>query len=73
MTVRHKQVLFGALAAAGAAVVALDASLFRPSEYPLAHKLFDGDWELWRNLFLGSATVLTAAFAYLTANVGKSV
>lgn len=65
----HKRVLFGALAAMCAAYVALDATLFRPSEYPLARKLFDGDWMIYRNMSFAFASMAAAAFGYLAANV----
>lgn len=65
----HKRVLFGAIAAALASYVALDASLFRPSEYPLAHKLFDGDWAIYRNMSFALASMGTALFGYIALNV----
>lgn len=72
MTVRDKRIVFGTIAAASAAYLGLDATLFRPSNYPLAHKLFGDDWEIWRNLTASFATMATAAFGYLTANVGRN-
>lgn len=65
----HKRVLFGAFAAVCAGYSALDATLFRPSEYPLAHKLFDGDWIIWRNATLTIASLGAAFFGYLALNV----
>lgn len=72
MTARDKRIVFGAIAAASAAYAGLDATLFRPSNYPLAHKLFDGDWEIARNLTFSLSTIATAVFGYLTVNVGRN-
>lgn len=65
----RKRVLYGAVAAAAAAFVALDATLFRPAEYPLAHKLFNGDWIIFRNLIFTFGSIAAAFFGYLALNV----
>lgn len=65
----HRRILFGALAAGCTAVIGLDASLFAPSEYPLAHKLFDGDWVIGRNSAMMLASIGAAFFGYLGLNV----
>lgn len=69
MSSMSRHVVFGALAALCTTIVGLDASLFRPSEYPLAHKLFDGDWQIFRNLWLMVFTGLAALFGYLALNI----
>lgn len=64
----HRRILYGAIAAACAAYAALDATVYKPSDYPLAHKLFDGDWEIWRNLVMTLSSAAAAFFGYIALN-----
>jgi hypothetical protein len=64
----NKRVLFGALAALGAAGVAADAKIGAPN-YPTLHKLFDGDWEVAHNLSLLAFSLMAAVFGYLSLNI----
>jgi hypothetical protein len=67
----HNRVIFGALAALFAAIVALDASTWLPAEYPLMKHLFDGEWIAARNCIFGIATTGSAVCGYL-ASVGAN-
>lgn len=69
MTVTPRHVLYGAIAAAAAAAVALDATIGKPNNWPGWHKAFDGDWLVARNLFFGIGSIIAAFFGYLTMNV----
>lgn len=65
-----RRVYFGMLAALCGAILALDASTFRPAEYPLMKKLFDGDWIVVRNAVIGVASTGAAVFGYLVSQTG---
>lgn len=64
----NQRVVFGALAALGAAAVAADARIGSPN-YPVFHKLFDGDWEIAHNVSLVIFSLMAAVFGYLSLNV----
>jgi len=64
-----RRIVFGAIAAACAAMVALDAAIGAPMKYPLWHKLFDGEWDVFRNVAYGFCSVAAAFFGYLALNV----
>lgn len=65
-----RRVYFGVLTAFFGAILALDASTFRPAEYPLMKKLFDGDWIIARNALLSFASAGTAVCGYLVSHTG---
>jgi hypothetical protein len=67
ITPRH--VLYGGIAAAAAASVALDATLGKPSNWPLWHKLLGEDWLVGRNVVFALGSIIAAMFGYLTLNV----
>lgn len=61
------RVWFGLLAALGACGVAGDAFLAK-SEYPLMHKLFNGDWNIARNFLYFICSTMAASFGFLALN-----
>lgn len=66
-----RHVYYGVLAAFFGAIIALDASTFRPAEYPLMKKLFDGDWIIARNALLGFASAGAAVSGWLLTHTGE--
>ncbi|MFY9838202.1 MAG: hypothetical protein WAK55_17380 [Xanthobacteraceae bacterium] len=71
MAARH--VLYGAVAAAAASAIALDATLGKPSNWPVFHKMFDGDWQVARNLSYALLSIVAAFFGYLALNLKNGV
>ena len=67
MAARH--VLYGAIAAAAASAIALDATLGKPNNWPAFHKLFDGDWLIARNTGYVILSMMAAFFGYLALNL----
>lgn len=63
----NKRLLFGALAALGAAGVAGDAYA-SATKYPIMHKLFDGDWDVARNTLYAICSMMAAVFGWLSLN-----
>lgn len=55
------------LAALGAAGVAADAILSK-TEWPLLHKLFNGEWDVARNGLYIICSLMAATFGYLAVN-----
>ena len=66
-----RRVWFGVLTAFFGAILALDTTTFRPAEYPLMKKLFDGDWIIVRNAMLGIASTGAAVCGYLVKISGE--
>jgi hypothetical protein len=50
-------------------MVALDASLGKPSNYPMWHKFFGDDWDVAHNMSYAILSVGAAFFGYLALNV----
>lgn len=69
MTLTPRHVVYGGIAAAASAAIALDATLGKSSDWPVFHKLFDGDWMVARNLTYAAASLVAAFFGYLTLNI----
>lgn len=65
----RKHVLFGAISATAAAAVALDATLGKPTNYPVWHRWFGEDWIVARNITFLVLSLIAAFFGYLTLNV----
>lgn len=63
-----KRVFYGALAALGAAAVALDEQIGKP-HYPMFHYFFGNDWQVAHNLSYGIFALMAAVFGYLALNV----
>lgn len=63
-----KRIWYGALAALGATAVALDEKVGSPN-YPVLHKLFDGDWQVAHNLSYAIFSLMAAVFGYLAVTV----
>lgn len=64
-----RRIIYGMFAAAFASLLLLDATVGSETGYPLYHKLFDGDWQIARNMSYVLLSVGAAIFSYLTANV----
>jgi hypothetical protein len=69
MTVTPRHVVYGAIAASAAAAVALDATLGKPNNWPVFHKLFDGDWLVARNTLYFLMSIGAALFGFLALNL----
>lgn len=61
------RVWFGLIAAVSACGIGLDAWL-SGHDYPLYHRLFNGEWQLARNAIYVAFSMLAAAFGYLALN-----
>lgn len=72
MTLTPRRVVYGGIAAAASAAIALDATLGKSSNWPGFHKLFDGDWLVARNLTYIAASLVAAFFGYLALHVKGS-
>jgi hypothetical protein len=59
--------LYGALAALGAAGIAFDV-VVSTTKYPLLQRLFDGDWLIVRNVLYFMFSGITAVFGYLAVH-----
>lgn len=62
------RIVWGALSAMFAAADGLDATIGKPSGYPLWHWIGGEHWEAVRNLSLVVLTLGTAFFGYLAVN-----
>lgn len=69
MALTRKHVLYGAISATAAAAVALDATLGKPTNWPVWHKWLDGDWLIGRNMAFAALSLVAAFFGYLTLNI----
>jgi hypothetical protein len=67
-----RRTVYGAIAAAASAAVALDATLGKPHNWPGFHKIFDGEWLVARNAFYIVMALLAAFFGYLALHHVKS-
>lgn len=73
MTITPRHVIYGAIAATAAAGVTLDATLGKPTNYPVWHKWFDGDWLIARNITFLILSLVAAFFGYLTVTLKNGV
>lgn len=49
--------------------MALDATLGKPTNWPVWHKWLDGDWLIGRNMAFAALSLVAAFFGYLTLNI----
>lgn len=69
----NRKLLYGFLAAVCATLVALDATVGMPHNYPIFHKVADGEYLILRNFTLSLFTLGAAGFGFLAANVKNGV
>lgn len=74
MTITPRHVLYGAISAAAASAVALDATLGKPTNWPVWHRWLGPDWQVGRNITFLALSLIAAFFGYLAVNLknGKS-
>ena len=63
-----KRVLYGAIAATCAAVIALDAAMGIPTQYAVFREVFDDKWQVARNVSYTIFSLGAAFFGYLAVN-----
>lgn len=69
MRLTPKRVLYGGIAASAAAAVGLDATLGKPTNWPVWHAWLGEHWMIGRNLTFLFVSLVAAFFGYLALNV----